>query len=129
MPLSTGLEGPPQEEKVVIYPWNVPATKWFNSEELHKLRDESPESLAARASMAGGEELKFIIIELMYHGNPEKAARTARAAADKDPKAKELVKEWFGGDADVVRMLLKDPLDLIPDNAQSFRRGSVEYIN
>jgi len=128
MPLPTGLERAPQGESVPIYPWSVSATKRYNQEALRELRDKPPERLAEESLSAGGNTLKFTLIELMCHGNPRKAAETARAAADEHSEVKNLVEQWFGGDAGVVCMLLRDNLGSIAATAKDFR-GPVTYIN
>lgn len=103
---------------ITIYPWNISKTgQWCRETGLYDLRDRSPEELANLLWEPGDAVQNSAIVELMFHGNPKKAAAFARELVRKHPVAEQTIRSSFSFIADY---LLKAPLERLPGRPEEY---------
>lgn len=122
----TSPERKSEGSPIKIYPWSISVTGGFNERELRFLRifpvkyliedfDENPYSIT-RA-----------LVEIVFHGNPRRAAQFARGLVELNPDHLERFREYFEGYEQEMEVLFKKPIDEFPSQPSEIR-GPIEYV-
>lgn len=118
-------------DRLKFYPWNISATGSWSVDtglhHLHQLRDLGPKALAALLWTPGIYVRNTAIIELMMHGNPQKAAQVARELVEQHPICEKSIQDELG--TAIANYLLVFPLDQIPRTPEEYSADvDWEYI-
>lgn len=117
-----------ENERFLIYPWNMSVTGGWPLEGLHGLRDEDPEKIAQIFLSDDVEDIYVSAMsEYFSHGYIRKAAEVTRVLVEKDPSIKELINRRLSDS--VVEELLETKLENLPGKPSEFSKYiRLEYV-